>query len=59
MNNYKIKKAAKKQTDQAEGEENLPNNRQHFRLIKNENWQPPRKPKVRMKSLPCDLPPAA
>lgn len=59
MNNYKMKKAAKKQTNQNQEEENQTVNRQNFRLIKNENWQSPQKPKVRIKPLSRDLPPAA
>ncbi len=30
-----------------------------FKLIKNENWQPPRKPKIRIRINLEDLPPAA
>jgi hypothetical protein len=59
MNNYKMKKAANKQIDQTQEKESQTDNRQSFRLIKNENWQPPRKPKVRIKPLSRDLPPAA
>jgi len=37
MNNYKMKKAANKQINQTQEKESQTDNRQNFRLIKNEN----------------------
>lgn len=54
-----MKKVVKNQTNQTEKEKPQTDKRQNFRLIKNENWQSPRKPKVRIKPLFRDLPPAA
>ncbi len=54
-----MKKAVKKQIEQTQEKQSQTDKRRNFRLIKNENWQPPRKPKVRIKPLSGDLPPAA
>jgi hypothetical protein len=54
-----MKKPSKKQIIQTQEKENQTDNRHKFWLIKNENWQPTPKPKVRIKLLPNDLPPAA
>jgi len=54
-----MKKVSKKQTDQTQEKESPADQSPQFRLIKNENWQPPRKLKARIKHLPRDLPPAA
>ena len=54
-----MKKAANKQTSKTQEKENQADKRQKFQLIKNQNWQPDRKPKVRIRVFPDDLPPAA
>ncbi len=54
-----MKKADNKKANQTSEKEALAKNPPKFRLIKNENWQPPRKPKVRIKFVAEDLPPAA
>jgi hypothetical protein len=43
-----------------EEEQPLKNSKATFKLIKNENWQPPRQPKKRIRVImDKDLPPAA
>ena len=54
-----MKKSAKKQTTLNQDKENQSDNSPKFRLIKNENWQPVRKPKARINPISGDLPPAA
>ncbi len=54
-----MKKSGKKQNSLTQDKENESNNLPKFRLIKNENWQPARKPKARIKPVIGDLPPAA
>jgi hypothetical protein len=54
-----MKKTSKKQIVQTPEKDDQTDNRHKFRLIKNENWKPTPKPKVKIKPLPNDLPPAA
>ncbi len=54
-----MKKASKKPVIQTQEKENQTDNRHKFQLIKNENWQPTPKAKVKVKPLLNDLPPAA
>jgi hypothetical protein len=54
-----MKKAANKQNSNTQEKENQADKRQKFQLIKNENWQPPRKPKVRIRAFQDDVLPAA
>ncbi len=54
-----MKKSGKKQNSLTRDKENQSDNLPKFRLIKNENWQPARKPKARIKPVTGDLPPAA
>jgi hypothetical protein len=43
-----------------EAKQPLKNSKAAFKLIKNENWKPPRKPKARIRAvIDKDLPPAA
>jgi hypothetical protein len=54
-----MEKSKKKQTTLTQEKENQSDNPSKFRLIKNENWHPARKPKVRIKPITDDLPLAA
>jgi hypothetical protein len=48
-----------KETDNETEGKSEPETEPKFKLIKNENWRPPKKPKSRIKRNLKDLPPAA
>jgi hypothetical protein len=54
-----MKKAAKLPSNETPENNKQIENRQKFRLIKNENWQPTSKPKQKIKLIIDELPPAA
>jgi hypothetical protein len=56
---FPMKESSKKKENQAVAKANQKDRLSNLRLIKNENWQPERKPKVRIKPLPDDTLPAA